>query len=133
MNEKHITSVSLCAETEKIAQQMPNRSAFFRECLRRWNAANAETHIHPTETARCYPHSRLGLCPLCWPDGAPTHDQWKYYRQMHQTSGALAAIDEQAKEGFEPRFSVGDMDFSRAGKEREKIPLWKRFKQLFTG
>jgi len=133
MNEKHITSVSLDAETEKIAKMMPNRSAFFRECLRRWNAIESNTHIHPqTGLARCYPFSSKGLCPLCWPYGPPSHDQWLYYRQMKETSGALAAVDEQAREAWAPQFSVQDIDFSRSQKTEPKISLWKRFKRFFT-
>ncbi len=132
MNDKHITSVSLCAETEKIAKMMPNRSAFFRECLRRWYAIESNSHIHQTNTARCYPFSSKGLCPLCWPYGPPSHEQWMYYRQFHETSGALAAVDEQAREAWTPQFSVQDIDFSRNQKTEPKIPLWERFKRFFT-
>ena len=82
MTSKYMTSVNLDEETSQIAKQLPNRSAFFRECLRRWATAQATDHMHPTESPRCYPHSKMGVCPLCWPNGIINSEDWKYYRQM---------------------------------------------------
>jgi len=84
MSSKWMTSVNLDEETAAIAKSMPNRSAFIRECLRRWANAQATNHIHPTESPRCYPHSRNGVCPLCWPNGIPSVEDWKYYREMNR-------------------------------------------------
>ena len=77
------TSINLDEETHRIAKTMPNRSAFMRECIRRWYASQSTTHIHPVKDApRCYPHSRKGVCPLCWPNGILSSKDWKYYRLM---------------------------------------------------
>lgn len=81
---KWMTSVNLDEETAQIAKMLPNRSAFIRECLRRWANAQATTHLHPTESPRCYPHSKKGVCPLCWPNGIPSVEDWKYYREMNR-------------------------------------------------
>jgi len=75
------TSINLDDETYEIAKRLGNRSEFVRECLRRWNAHDQATHIHPTETDRCLPWSKKGCCILCWPYGPPDVKDWKYYRE----------------------------------------------------
>tara|TARA_R110000824_G_scaffold1294_1_gene6742 strand:+ start:348 stop:845 length:498 start_codon:yes stop_codon:yes gene_type:complete len=75
------TSINLDDETAEIAKRLGNRSEFVRECLRRWNAWDTGAHVHPTETDKCFPLSRKGVCLLCWPDGPPLSEDWKYYRE----------------------------------------------------
>jgi hypothetical protein len=92
------TSINLDEETHRIAKTMPNRSAFMRECIRRWHAAQSTTHIHPVKDApRCYPHSKNGVCPLCWPNGILSTEDWKYYRLM---SGQGHNLEEWANENI---------------------------------
>jgi hypothetical protein len=73
------TSINLDDETAEIAKRLGNRSEFVRECLRRWNAWDTGTHVHPTTSDKCFPNSRKGCCIICWPDGPPPLDDWKYY------------------------------------------------------
>lgn len=89
-----ISSVSLDEETKEIAKSMPNFSSFVRECLIRWryeHQADKARHLHPTSVGYnpqtdevaitiCYPHSKHGLCLLCWPEGAPDVADWKAWR-----------------------------------------------------
>ena len=75
------TSINLDDETAEIAKRLGNRSEFVRECLRRWNAWDTGAHVHPTETDKCFPHSKRGCCLICWPDGPPSLEDWKYYRE----------------------------------------------------
>ncbi len=85
MDEKgsYVTSVRLCERTRKIAKQLPNLSAFVRECILfeagRWQIGE---HVQPKmmETLGvCNPMSQMGCCPLCWPDGKPLVKEWKDY------------------------------------------------------
>jgi len=79
----YVTSVRLCERSRKIAKQLPNLSAFVRECIlyeaARWQIGE---HVQPMmmETLGvCNPMTNLGCCPLCWPDGKPTSKDWKEY------------------------------------------------------
>lgn len=138
---KHITSINLDEETERIAKNLDNRSAFMRECLRRWNAHETSTHIHPTETPKCYPSSRNGLCQICWPDGAPPHESWLYYRGQggkvlnhgHATYHDYATewIEEKAKENSRPQFSIEGINGSKNQVDEAKTPPWWR--RLLSG
>jgi len=73
------TSINLDEETYEIAKRLGNRSEFVRECLRRWHAWDTGAHVHPTNSDKCFPLSRKGCCNLCWPDGPPPKDDWRYY------------------------------------------------------
>ena len=75
------TSINLDDETAEIAKRLGNRSEFVRECLRRWNAWDTGAHVHPTETDKCFPNAKKGCCLICWPDGPPHLEHWKYYRE----------------------------------------------------
>ena len=75
------SSVALDEETYAISRRLGNISEFVRECLRRWNAYETQTHVHPTETSKCFPRSKKGCCIICWPDGMPAHDEWLYFRK----------------------------------------------------
>ena len=75
------SSVALDEETYAISRRVGNFSEFVRECLRRWNAYETQTHVHPTETGKCFPRSKKGCCIICWPDGMPAHDEWLYFRR----------------------------------------------------
>ena len=99
------SSVSLDEETHAIAKRMGNFSAFVRDCLRRWNAYDTGTHIQQESRAvqdgkKCYPRHRKGCCVICWPDGAPHHDDWMYYVDAWKTNPESANlwIEEKAKE-----------------------------------
>ena len=80
----HRSSVNLDKDTAEIAKLIPNRSAFIRECIRRWytEVYMENEHIHPTITSFCYPYSSKGVCQVCWPDGMPSKKDWLYYREM---------------------------------------------------
>ena len=94
------SSVALDEETYAISRRVGNFSEFVRECLRRWNAYETKTHVHPTETSKCFPRSKKGCCILCWPDGAPSIEDWKYFRTQHKSfpESATEWIEEKAKE-----------------------------------
>lgn len=79
----YVTSVRLCERSRKIAKQLPNLSAFVRECIlyeaARWQIGD---HTQPTLQEKigvCNPMSTKGCCPLCWPDGKPDPGKWKQY------------------------------------------------------
>ena len=78
------SSVSLDEETYAVSKRIGNFSAFVRECLRRWNAFDLQEHIQPERAdkdwgKKCFPRHSKGCCVLCWPDGPPSPDDWKYY------------------------------------------------------
>ncbi len=128
-----ITSISLDDETFKIAQSMPNKSAFMRECLKRWYALETGTHIHPTKSPLCFPYSKRGVCSLCWPDGIPPLADWKYFMAYGLQGGDFPVkhLRKQIPEAKTPEFSI-PKGWNR--KEREKpgkITLWMRFKRIF--
>ena len=78
-----MTSVNLDQETKAISEKLTNRSEFIRECLRRWNAAQSRTHLHPRPgLPRCFPLSKKGVCPLCWPNGPLNREDFFYYQRM---------------------------------------------------
>ena len=79
MSNNRRTSINLDNETHEIAKRLGNRSEFVRECLRRWNAWDTGTHVHPTASDKCNPLSRKGACLICWPDGPPEKADWFYY------------------------------------------------------
>jgi len=92
-----VTSVSLDQETKEIAQTMPNFSSFVRTCLIRWRneqISNVYTHRSPRTVGIytvCYPFATNGLCVLCWPDGSPRMEDWKYFMQANPTQGLTFA------------------------------------------
>ena len=94
------SSVALVAETYEISRRVGNFSEFVRECLRRWNAYDTQTHVHPTETNKCYPRSKKGCCIICWPDGPPKHEDWLYFRQEYKQfpESATEFIEERARD-----------------------------------
>jgi hypothetical protein len=103
------SSVALDEETYAISRRVGNFSEFVRECLRRWNAYETQTHVHPTETNKCYPRSKKGCCILCWPDGMPAQEDWLYFRNQFKTfpESATQYIEEKARELNEtPHFPI---------------------------
>ena len=145
------TSINLDDETYEIAKRLGNRSEFVRECLRRWNAHDQATHIHPTETDRCLPWSKKGCCILCWPYGPPDVKDWKYYRESggkvvvgqtpqgnpimdNNVSYANDWIDEKARDAnqirdfaipTEERFQKSRKSISSRGVKGFLAKLWK--------
>jgi len=139
---KHITSINLDEETERIAKNLDNRSAFMRECLRRWNAFETSTHVHPTETPKCYPSSKSGLCQICWPDGPPPHESWLYYRdtggKARDRDGNITHhdyathwIEETAKRNARPQFSIEGIVMTKNQADEANTPPWWR--RLLSG
>ncbi len=94
------SSVALDEETYQISRRVGNFSEFVRECLRRWNAYDLGEHVHPTETDKCYPYSKKGCCILCWPDGPPGKEDWRYYRE----SGGRVVVGQTNSEVKRPIF-----------------------------
>ena len=86
------SSVALDEETYQISRRVGNFSEFVRECLRRWNAYDTNTHIRVKsgiDGRKCYPKDKKGCCILCWPNGPPLHEDWLYYMgqwKNHPTS-----------------------------------------------
>jgi hypothetical protein len=151
---KHITSVNLDPETKEISTRMQkagiNRSDFIRECLRRWNALESSTHLHPTTTPKCLPSSRAGVCPICWPDGPPPQESWLFYRsqggrtQINTTSTfnpepvyeyhdyPTAWIEEKAREASTPNFRIPEMSASNGGVTTYHPPPGKWLRSLLS-
>lgn len=125
-----ITSVNLDDESEKIAEHIPNLSSFVRSSLKRWanqHRVMAEhEHLHWRENVGCcWPFSARGLCHTCWPDGPPSHIDWKRFN--HGGDGQLDLGDERyqdlewlkqrAREHSEgAEINLRDMHFNRLGK-----------------
>lgn len=146
--DSRISSVNLDDETWEIAKSMPNFSSFVRECLIRWRyeaQVDKSRHLHPMKIGRnprtsqykfelCYPHSKLGLCLLCWPDGAPTAEDWKSWVsgwQFNHRTGLLERgqpiswIDERAKQNnTREAFHMTKFDFKRKSTKTEKPSRW---------
>jgi len=104
-----ISSVNLDEETQAISKRVGNFSEFVRECLRRWNTHDTATHVHPTETPKCYPDSKRGCCLICWPQGRPNKNDWFYFRDTGRNGGDYAVkwIEEKARESNRsPEFQI---------------------------
>jgi len=136
-----VTSVSLDEETYQIAKSMPNRSAFIRECFRRWHAMETSTHIHPNETNKCYPYSNNGVCALCWPDGIPSLDDWKYYRETGRGEQPYADDWIMQKVGENNQFTIPtewnrkkpSSGHDKPGGERPSMGFFARLRASFRG
>lgn len=116
------SSVALDEETYAISRRVGNFSEFVRECLRRWNAYETQTHVHPTETGKCYPRSKKGCCVICWPDGMPAHDEWLYFRKewKFRPQSAIEMIENNARElNKTPHFPIPQ---EKAFKKPRKSP-----------
>ena len=147
-----VSSVSLTQETYEIAKSMPNFSSFVRECLMRWRyeaQADKSRHIHPafigtnpnnTESVFeiCYPHSKNGVCLLCWPHGVPNNDDWKEFRsswdfnyriQRNNTGFDIAWIQDKAyHNNTRQAFQMTPFEFNRyqqsVDQRGKKKPRW---------
>lgn len=111
-----MTSVNLDEETKAISEKLSNRSEFIRECLRRWNAAQSQTHLHPRrDTPRCFPLSKKGVCALCWPNGPLDREGYLYYQRMskagHNVEGWADERVAQLKTGIVSRLGDDDSEF----------------------
>ncbi len=99
-----IRSVNLDEETIAISKKVGNFSEFTRECLRRWNAHTmGNVHIQQIrvpESKKCVPWLNAGMCLTCWPDGAPSKEDWKYYVELVKQlpTSANELIEEKARE-----------------------------------
>ena len=116
------SSVALDEETYAISRRVGNFSEFVRECLRRWNAFDLGEHVWPTETDKCYPYSKKGCCILCWPDGPPPNEDWKYYRE----SGGRVRVGSTNSEVVRPIFQ-NDVPYANSwieekAREHNKTP-----------
>ena len=82
-----IKSISLDPKTAAIAKKVPNFSRFVRECLLRWDAIQREPDCpvermgHPLVGEMCVP-SKGRICMKHWPNGTPTMDDWRKFREM---------------------------------------------------
>ena len=86
----HVRSISLCDDSYAIAKNKGNLSAWVRKQLLRDKALNEGIHTGirreiPTGIL-CNPMGNMSLCPLCWPYGKPTPEDWAYYRNMINTN-----------------------------------------------
>ena len=140
----HITSINLDAETVEISATMRkvgmNRSAFVRECLRRWNSKNNGAHIAPNSSPKCFPFSRSGLCEQCWPVGPPLLEHWQYYKEASGThprvftESSTRWIEEKAAElalTRPPRFSIEGIEASKNQVDEATTPPW--WQRLLSG
>ena len=130
------SSVALDEETYAISRRVGNFSEFVRECLRRWNAYDTNTHIRVKsgiDARKCYPKDKKGCCILCWPNGPPLHEDWLYYMgqwKNHPTS-ATEFIERSAElNNITTAFPIPqDQNFRKSRKE-PKMTRWKRLKRL---
>ena len=123
-----VTSISLDDESYEIAMAMPNRSAFMRECLKRWHALQTNKHIHPTKSPLCFPYSKKGVCSICWPDGIPSHKDWKYFMEAGQMGSdfPLDWIRQKAEERSSPNFELPEEWARSEAKEGGKRSFWAK-------
>lgn len=149
------TSISLDPETHAIADRVGNLSGFVRDCLRRWNAYDLAEHIQPERAdiplgKKCFPRHSRGCCILCWPDGAPTQEDWSYYCE---TGGRVVVgkrmddspifevrnynnkwIEEKAREAnIVPQFPIShekSFNYSRKSRSKGGVKgnLWQKLK-----
>ena len=86
----HVRSIALCDESYKIAKNKGNLSAWVRKQLLRDKALNEGIHTGTRREAPtgilCNPMGNMSLCPLCWPYGKPSPEDWAYYRNMINTN-----------------------------------------------
>jgi len=131
-----ITSINLDEETKEISKKVGNFSGFVRECLRRWHAYETGTHIQQErpEGKKCYPRHKKGCCVICWPDGAPHHDDWMYYVDAWKTHPETATkyIEEKAKEAnITKAFPIPqESTFKHSRKSRSPPRLRGRFRAI---
>jgi hypothetical protein len=88
----HVRSIALCDESYIIAQKKGNLSHWVRVQLLRDNAPHDGIHTGMRREAPtgllCNPMGNMSQCPLCWPYGKPTIEDWAYYRNMIDTNPA---------------------------------------------
>jgi hypothetical protein len=154
--ESRVSSVSLTDETWEIAKSMPNFSSFVRECLIRWryeHQADKSRHLHPMQIGRnprtnhieytiCYPHSKLGLCLLCWPEGAPTTSDWvewvqgwrfDHHRGISGAGKPITRIQTLARENnTREAFHMTDFDFKRKNSAKAENPARKNWSRILA-
>lgn len=81
-----ITSISLDAETLEIKNRVIANYGFsrwIRECLREADAQSNPTHTTEEDArigGRCNGMAKPA-CVICWPLGAPSHNDWIAYRE----------------------------------------------------
>lgn len=155
--DSRVSSVSLTDETWEIAKSMPNFSSFVRECLIRWRyeaQVDKSRHLHPMQIGRnprtnhieytvCYPHSKLGLCLLCWPNGAPTSGDWKSWvsgwQYAHAERGIrgdgqpLKWILERAEQNnTREAFHMTEFDFKRKNSAKTENPARRNWSRILA-
>lgn len=86
----HVRSISLCDNSYKIAKTKGNLSHWVRQQLLRDKALTDGIHTGTRREAPtgllCNPMGNMSTCPLCWPYGKPTIEDWAYYRNMVNTN-----------------------------------------------
>lgn len=89
--KRYTTSVALDEETAELVVHIPNFSEWVRNQIRK-EAGQAGVGVHRQDPqyrirGKCNPMGK-NCCRLCWPEGAPSKDEWLLYRE-----GQLDEID----------------------------------------
>jgi len=91
MKRNFITTVSLDEETAELVEHIPNFSEWVRNQLRQEaGKAGVGRHTHEPKhriRGKCVP-MRKNICRVCWPEGAPSKDDWFAWRE-----GRIDTID----------------------------------------
>ena len=96
------TSIRLDDESRELVKDIPNLSHYVRGVIKsdpRLRRIQKEEHLpgypHALVTF-CHPFGGNHLCLVCWPDGAPSKDDWKYWskeQMMHRSRSRTGIFD----------------------------------------
>jgi len=133
-----IRSVSLTPQTAHIASKLGNFSAFVREALLRFEAAQGEAgHTHaPSDRLEGLCNAmREPACRVCFPHGAPTREDWLFFTSAPERVGAPWLQERAKKHGAEMGADWAFIAESVAYREpqpedvepEKPRPWWRRF------
>jgi len=96
------TSIRLDDESRDLVKDIPNLSHYVRGVIKndpRLRRIQKEEHLpgypHALVTF-CHPFGGRHLCLVCWPDGAPSADDWSYWskeQMVHRSRGRVGIFD----------------------------------------
>lgn len=129
------TTVALDEETAELVEQIPNFSEWVRNQLRQ-EAGKAGVGTHTQDPkhrvrGKCNPMGK-NPCRVCWPEGAPSKDDWYYWR-----AGLIDEIDssyQQRMKHFTQQAFTRDVSKKESSEtipsNREKIGIIGRFRRF---
>lgn len=120
MKKRFTTTVALDEETAELVQRIPNFSLWVRNQVRQ-EAGKAGVGVHRQDPSnrirgKCNPMGK-SPCRICWPEGAPSKDDWIAFR-----NGQIDSIDSSYQNRMK-HFTQQSFTDNVAQKERTDAPM----------